>query len=99
MSVGAKQRRAVALVRAGASYTAAGEKVGLSRSAVSGACGRAGLKTGRGWPRHDIDWAKEFKRADRFGESTSQIATRLGVGRMTVWRHRRDLRYLSAQGV
>lgn len=47
LRVGQKQREAVARVLEGASYQAAADATGLSRSAVAGACRRAGVKVGR----------------------------------------------------
>ena len=40
-------KRAVTLVRKGASYTEAATKCGITRNSVAGACSRAGLITGR----------------------------------------------------
>lgn len=37
-------KRAIALVKAGKTYTEAGAELGLSRCAVAGACHRAGVK-------------------------------------------------------
>lgn len=88
-AIGAKQKAAVALVRAGKTYAAAGKKVGLTRSAVAGACGRTGLKTGRGAPRCEIDWRKEFAFAIARGESQAQMARRLNVYPTLVSVHRR----------
>lgn len=44
---GELQRDAVALVKGGMSFGQAAERLGMTRSAVAGACHRAGLKTGR----------------------------------------------------
>jgi hypothetical protein len=46
MMMGSKQRKAVALVIKGATYSEAALAVGISRNAVAGACRRAGVKVG-----------------------------------------------------
>lgn len=84
--------KAVELVRAGNTYKQAGDALGMTRSAVAGACYRAGLKVGRREPTpegriaqrkklamrwHDPEWrAAHMKRLRQYRRDMAEIAAR-----------------------
>lgn len=73
-------KRAVELVRLGRTYGEAAKEVGgITRSAVAGACDRAGLKTGRNDHR---DGSRAALAAALYAEGLSEreIAARMGLG-------------------
>lgn len=72
--------RAVELVRGGMSYGEAAKKVGgLTRNAVSGACHRAGLVTGREFSFGDGSRTALAVALHRSGKSNTEIAEEMGI--------------------
>lgn len=49
---GVKQQQAAAMVLSGCTYQETADALGMTRSAVAGACRRAGVKVGRSRPRN-----------------------------------------------
>lgn len=74
-------KRAVSLVRKGATYKEAATKCGVTRNSVAGACSRAGLITGRPFLSGDGSRTRLACQLYAEGMKVDDIAEKMGLRR------------------